>query len=633
MAAKASIIVRTFNEERLIERLFKGIQGQNFKESELVLVDSGSTDGTVEIACRFGADIVRMSAEEFTFGRSLNLGCGRAKGDFLVFVSGHTYPSSNNWLANLLSPFDDPTIGMVYGRQKGVETTRIPEERDFEQNMFGDMSKILVDQAFGNNGNAAIRRELWLEQPFDETLTGLEDIDWARRIQRKGRRVYYEANAVIYHVHQEDLRQIYRRYRREGIAYRKIFPSSRYGLGSLVRDSCVSSAKDLIYGVENRRSIAKLAQVFPTRVAEFLGTYRGMNHHRMLSSELRQQLYYPKTNVGVVVQAPGEHVVADRGVPALREDEVLVRVAFVGICSTDLEVMNGQLGYYKNGTAKFPVVPGHEYSGVVLDTGRLSNGLKCGDKVVGECVVGCGKCEPCGRREYSRCPSRKEVGVLNMDGAYSELLKLPGRYVHKLPPNVPLISAALVEPLAVCLKGIRKLSVVPGRSAGVIGAGPLGNLCAQAMKYKGLMVAAIDENPSRRRVVGRYGIDTWADLEPLGRFDYVIEATGSEAVLKTIVERSKASAKILILGLPHLRPVEVVFSSVVCYEKEIYGSIASDPEDWEEAIGLMSAGAIDVEDFTQCVLPLEQYEEAWRLHQEGQHLKVLLNVTPQLSAM
>ena len=134
-------------------------------------MDSGSTDGTPEIARRYGAHIYHIPKEEFTYGRSLNLGCSKAQGDYLVFASGHVWPITNNWLRNLVKPFDESSVAMVYGRQRGTGASRLSELRDLSIH-YGRTSNILVDEPRGNNGNAAIRKDLWLDQRFDEALPG-----------------------------------------------------------------------------------------------------------------------------------------------------------------------------------------------------------------------------------------------------------------------------------------------------------------------------------------------------------------------------------------------------------------------------------------------------------------------------
>ncbi len=174
-----SIVIRAYNEANHLPRLLEGISHQTIKEVEVILVDSGSTDDTVSIAESFGARVVRIAADEFTFGRSLNLGIQAAKHEFVVIASAHVYPVYPDWLECLLRPFEDDKIALVYGKQRGTEISKFSEQQILQQ-WFPDADMPRQPSPFCNNANAAIRRSLWEQHPYDETLTGLEDVAWAK---------------------------------------------------------------------------------------------------------------------------------------------------------------------------------------------------------------------------------------------------------------------------------------------------------------------------------------------------------------------------------------------------------------------------------------------------------------------
>ena len=631
MTVETSIIIRTLNEGKHLEKLLKGIHDQSYHDWEIVLVDSGSTDGTLDIAGRYGASIHHIPQTEFTYGRSLNFGCRNAQGFYLVFASGHVWPITNNWLGNLVRPFDEPSVGMVYGRQRGTNASRLSEQRDLDA-YYGTTSSILVNEPKGNNGNAAIRRDLWLRQSFDECLPALEDVDWVNRIQREGFRVYYAADAAVYHLHEESLKQVYRRHLRESIAYQEMFPSHRVTWGKLAKGLAYLMLRDLLYASRGRKR-GKVLQIPGTRLAEMLGMYRGAQYQKRMSRRATRELEIPETYQSVVIDGPGRHGMRQVALPRLDPDEVLIQIAYVGVCATDLEVANGRLAYYQKGLARYPIVPGHEYSGIVVGSGGRVKHLPKGIKVVGECAVGCDHCPACDVGEYYRCESREEVGVINRSGAYAHYLVMPSRYVHKLPHDVPLRHGALVEPIAVCLKGLRKLSVEPGHSACVVGAGPIGNLCVQILRYRGIPVTAVDRDPRRLNLLYKYDIDTLTELGDLDKFDYIVEASGNETILPQLIEGSKPSAKLLLLGLPYTRPVETTFSSVTSSDKVIYGSIASHRNDWKEAIRLVQADGVRLDDHTAVIQPLEAYEKAWASLETRDHFKTLLKVSNELDGL
>ena len=231
-----SIIIRCYNEEQHIGRLLSGIMKQTVQDIEIIVVDSGSTDATVSIASRYPVKILSIKPNEFSFGRALNIGCQAASGEFLVIASAHVYPVYQDWLEHLLAPFADPTVALTYGKQRGCETTQYSEHQIFAT-WFPHQLNALQKQEhpFCNNANAAIRRDLWQQYPYNEYLTGLEDLDWAKRVMQAGYQIAYVPEAEIIHVHQETPRRIYNRYRREAIALKQIYPEENFHFRDFIR--------------------------------------------------------------------------------------------------------------------------------------------------------------------------------------------------------------------------------------------------------------------------------------------------------------------------------------------------------------------------------------------------------------
>jgi len=290
---KCSIVVRAYNEAQHLGRLFEGISQQTVKDVELVLVDSGSTDATVQLAAQAGAKIVHIEPAEFSFGRSLNLGVGAATREYVAIVSAHVHPVYPDWLECLLRPFEDEAVAVVYGKQRGDTSSRISEEQVLRQ-WFPESDVPRQPSPFCNNANAAIRRSLWNRHAYDEALTGLEDLAWARWAQAQGYQVSYAAHAEIIHVHNEKPRQVFDRYRREAMAFKRIFPEAHFNIYDFVRLALTSIVSDLAHAVGGRTTGRDPLSVFWFRPVQFWGTYQGYRSSGPVTRQLRETFYYPR---------------------------------------------------------------------------------------------------------------------------------------------------------------------------------------------------------------------------------------------------------------------------------------------------------------------------------------------------
>ena len=289
---RVSLIVRCYNEAEHLGKLLHGISEQTVDDYEVVLVDSGSTDGTLEIAEEFGVEKTEyIDPENFSFGRALNYGCEAASGEFCVIASAHVYPRREDWLERLLEKFDDD-IALVYGKQRGNDVTTFSENQVFEQ-WFPDHDIERQDHPFCNNANAAIRRELWEEYPYDEQLTGLEDVDWAKRIQKAGYDISYASEAEIIHVHDETPKEIYNRYRREAFAHKQISPNQSFTRLDFLRLSVRNILSDYRAAASEGDLLDGLVEIPLFRTLQFWGTYRGFARKEPISRQLYQRFYYP----------------------------------------------------------------------------------------------------------------------------------------------------------------------------------------------------------------------------------------------------------------------------------------------------------------------------------------------------
>lgn len=291
---KASIVIRTLNEAVHLEALLNAIALQQTQglHPEIVVVDSGSTDATLEIADRHGSHISHITREEFSFGRSLNMGCELATGDILVFISGHCVPKDEHWLQRLCQPILDGLAEYTYGRQVGGEDSHFSETRIFAK-YYPAESHIPQEGFFCNNANAALLRTAWESYRFNENLTGLEDMELAQRLVRNGGKVAYVAEAAVHHHHAESWAHIRRRFEREAIALQRIMPNIHVTIWDTLRYFCSSVRKDWYTARAEGNAKGNLQDILLYRWNQYLGSFHGNHEHRKLSHAEKEKYFYP----------------------------------------------------------------------------------------------------------------------------------------------------------------------------------------------------------------------------------------------------------------------------------------------------------------------------------------------------
>lgn len=295
MPAAVALIIRCFNEEAHIGRLLTGATRQTRPPGEIIVVDSGSTDATLSIASAFDVQIVSIAPELFSFGHALNVGIAAANADLLIFASAHVYPVYDTWIEHLVAPFGEPDVALTYGRQQGAPGGRLSEQRLLSQ-WFPAQSARRQRHPFCNNANAAVRRSVWEQRPYDERLTGLEDLDWAKHAMEQGHSIAYVAEAPVVHVHHESFAQVVNRYRREALAHKDIYQEQEMSLATAARLAAFNVLGD--YREAHRAGCLKenVLDIPRFRTAQFFGTYRGFMQSGPVSDALKRRFYYPSPN-------------------------------------------------------------------------------------------------------------------------------------------------------------------------------------------------------------------------------------------------------------------------------------------------------------------------------------------------
>ena len=291
---KISVVIRTLNEEAYLNELLESIKGQN-KDNfsiECIIIDSGSSDRTIEIARSHGSLITYIKKEEFTFGKSLNLGTEFSSGNIISYISGHCIPTSKEWLNSLTKPIRDGISGYSYGRQVGRDTTKFSEEQIF-QKYYPDFSKIPQDDFFCNNANSAIERNIWEKYKFDENLTGLEDLHLAKRYFNDGGKISYVSDAEVFHIHNEKWKQTRNRYEREALALQEIMPEVQVSFIDTVRYLLAAVLGDFSKAISKGKFRKEFFNILSFRFAQYWGTDRGNHELRLLSKEKKESYFYP----------------------------------------------------------------------------------------------------------------------------------------------------------------------------------------------------------------------------------------------------------------------------------------------------------------------------------------------------
>ncbi len=329
-----------------------------------------------------------------------------------------------------------------------------------------------------------------------------------------------------------------------------------------------------------------------------------------------------------VVEKPNRLVVKQVPVPEIGEGEVLIRVKYTGICGTDWSIYSG-----KYSADKLPLIPGHEFSGVLERVGREARGLKEGDAVTADINMSCGTCFYCRRGNPLLCPQFTQLGI-HTHGSYAEFVKAPWRQVHRLPAGLELLKGAFIEPLSCVIHSAKAMGVQIGASVAILGSG-LGALHAAIARLRGAApVIVIGRNRRRLELARRLGADVTLSLEegsdPVeevkalteGRgADYVVEAVGTPQTYEQALRMVRPGGTLAAFGITGaeeaipLRPFELVLG-----ERKVVGSCAGVGNDWNDAIALLQYGRIDPSPLFSMVAPLEELEAALRELRENRNL-------------
>lgn len=312
--------------------------------------------------------------------------------------------------------------------------------------------------------------------------------------------------------------------------------------------------------------------------------------------------------------------------------EVVVQVAVVGVCGSDLHMWQNTHSWITTP----PVVLGHEAAGIIAEVGPGVTGWSVGDRVVSETAARvCGQCLLCRTGRYNLCPSREGYGA-TIDGAFSEYITVPTRILHRIPDSLPMAHAALTEPFAVAFNAlVERAQVTPGDVVVVQGVGAIGSFCVQIARLRGaakVIALGTPIDSTRLAAALEHGADHAVDITKdsaldlvhsltggLGA-DVVVDATGVSVALRDALELVRPGGQIVKVGWGP-QPLNFNLDPLVQKAVTLHGSFSHTWNSWERVLRLMADGRLDPGSAIGGVYPLDAWEQAFHDMHSGKNIK------------
>ena len=344
--------------------------------------------------------------------------------------------------------------------------------------------------------------------------------------------------------------------------------------------------------------------------------------------------------LAVVIERPHEVAYVELERPSPGTGEVVVRSHAAGVCRTDLEMLHGSLTDPR--WVRFPVVPGHEWSGTVAEVGADIADLAEGDRVVCEGMIPCHRCARCREGATHQCLNYDQIGFTRA-GGYGEYVLVPRRVVHRLPDAVSFAAGVLVEPASCVLRGLERGAPSPGETVGVIGIGTLGSLAVTLARLHspGALVAygIRDEELAFAAQLGADATVHVADEDAVaatdrlvgGGLDVVIETAGAVAAVELATRLVRPGGRVVLLGIAgEGKTLELPADRIMFGDLSVIGSCSYPTSSWSRVVRLLERGLVDLEPIVTHRFPTAQYEEAFALLDErrGMVAKVVLEHVP-----
>jgi 2-desacetyl-2-hydroxyethyl bacteriochlorophyllide A dehydrogenase len=331
----------------------------------------------------------------------------------------------------------------------------------------------------------------------------------------------------------------------------------------------------------------------------------------------------------VVVERPHQVSYQEVDAPAVGPDDVLVASREAGLCRTDIELMTGI--FTDPRWVHFPVIPGHEWSGTVVEVGANVEAVSVGDRVVCEGMIVCHACGPCRRGETHWCERIEALGFTR-PGGYAELVTVPARVVHRLPEHVSFDAGVLVEPASVVLHGLEKARPQPGETVGVIGIGTLGSLAIALLRlHSPSRLVAYGIREEELQLATELGatevVLIGESAPPPAELDLVVNTAGAPASIELATDLCRPGGRVVLLGIAGEESKLTLPSDLLTgKDMALIGSLAYPASVWARVVGLVSDRVLELDRIVTHRFPAAEFQDAIRLmdHRDGIVAKIVL---------
>ena len=330
----------------------------------------------------------------------------------------------------------------------------------------------------------------------------------------------------------------------------------------------------------------------------------------------------------VVFQAPETISVEAVPDPTCAHDEVIVQVARTGICGTDVHI------YRNEYMSDFPVVPGHEFGGLIVETGQAVTDFQNGERVAVDPNLYCGHCYFCRNEQANHCLNWQGVGITRQ-GGFAQYVAVPAKACYHVPNHLTDEQMAFIEPLSCVVHALNRFRVWPGDEVLIFGAGPMGLILVQALRHSGAsQIVVVEKQPDRLALAEQLGVtatvpagsDQEAALRALAPYGFaaVVDATGVPAVIEQAFDFLKPRGQFLQFGVtPMEATIKLRPYDIFRHDLTIIGSFAL-CYTFERSIAWLANGVVDVTPLVSHTLPLTEFPVAFQDFAAGRTLKVHL---------